>query len=54
VAGFDSITVYLNQAASNALHLHVLAPDEANVSRAGLPLGKTLPVWVLQTKAERA
>jgi hypothetical protein len=45
---------YLHEAANNALRLHVLAPDEPNVSRAGLPLGETPPGWVLQTKAERA
>lgn len=48
---FDYLGLYLHEAANNALRLHVLAPDEPNVSRAGLPLGETPPGWVLQTKA---
>jgi hypothetical protein len=51
VARFAYLGLYLHEAANNALRLHVLAPDEPNVSRAGLPLGETPPGWVLQTKA---
>jgi formate hydrogenlyase transcriptional activator len=54
VARFDYLGLYLHEAANNALRLHVLEPDEPNVSGAGLPLGETPPEWVLQTKAERA
>ena len=48
---FAYLGLYLHEAANNALRLHILAPDEPNVSRAGLPLGETPPGWVLQTKA---
>jgi hypothetical protein len=54
VACFDYVGLYLHEAASNALRLHVLAPDEATVARAGLPHGKTLPGWESQTKVKRA